>query len=49
MLIKADIVCVDVPFVVGVDVLDRFKLIVNTVDDELESRASDWKLPLERN
>lgn len=48
MLIKGDVVPVDVPFLAGLDVLDRFKLVADTVENKLECKLSDWSLPLAR-
>lgn len=48
MILNVDVVPVDVPFLVGLDVLDKFKLIVNTVDNTFDSRLGGWSLPLQR-
>lgn len=48
MLLNVDVVPVNVPLLIGLDILDKFKLIVNTVDNTLGSRLAGWSIPLER-
>lgn len=48
MVLNVDVVPVDVPFLIGLDILDKFKLIVNTVDNTLDSRLAGWSIPLDR-
>lgn len=48
MLIQADVVQVDVPFLAGLDVLDKFKMVVDNVEKVLDCRLAGWKLPITR-
>lgn len=48
MILNVDVVPVDVPLLIGLNTLDKFKLVVNTVDNTLDSRLAGWSIPLER-
>lgn len=48
MLINVDVVPVDVPFFVGLDILDRFRLNIITVNNTLDSTLAGWSIPPER-
>lgn len=48
MILNVYVVPVDVPLLIGPDILDNFKLIVNTVDNTLDSRLAGWSIPLHR-
>ena len=43
-----DVVAADVPMLLGLDVLDREKLIVDNVDNLLVSKLHDWTIPITR-
>lgn len=47
MLLTVDVVRADVPFLVGLDVLDTFKL-VDTVENNLKCALADWFIPAVR-
>lgn len=46
--IDVDVVRPDVPLLIGLDLLDDEKLIVNNVDNIMESRIHGWKMPITR-
>lgn len=46
MILNADAIPVDVPLRIGLDILAKFKLIVNTVDNTLDSTLRGWSIPL---
>jgi hypothetical protein len=48
LVINVDVVPVDVPFLVGLDVLDAFGLTVDTVENTLKAPKSGWSIPLVR-
>lgn len=48
MLLNVDVVGVDVLLLFGLDILDKFKLNVNTVDNPMDSKLAGWSIPLVR-
>lgn len=48
LLIQADVVPVDILFLIALDILDTFKMVVENVNNVLDCRLSEWKLPIER-
>lgn len=45
---ESDVVKSDVPFLVGLDVLNKYKMVVNKVPDILECHNVSYKIPLTR-
>lgn len=45
-LIMTDVVPIDVPFLIGLDVLTKFKMVVDNVDMVLDCRENKTKLPI---
>lgn len=43
-----DVVDADIPFLLGLDVLDNERLVADNVSNVLESRRDKWKLPIKR-
>lgn len=48
MMIMAEVVPIDVPFLLGLDVLDKFKLVVDNVNMVLDCRVNNQRLPIVR-
>lgn len=48
MMIMAEVVPIDVPFLLGLDVLDKFQLVVDNVDMVLDCRVNQQRLPIVR-
>ena len=46
--IQADVVSADVPLLIGIDTLDKFKLVADNVRNILECRTQQWSLPITR-
>jgi hypothetical protein len=46
--VRADVVTTPIPLLIGLDVLDKYKLNVLTVENQLTSVSHGWKIPLER-
>lgn len=46
--IEIDVVSADVPLLLGIDVLDREKLVADNVDNVIHSRRFGWKIPVIR-
>lgn len=47
-LFSMDVVDADVPFPVGLDLFERYKLFANNVDNCLVSKPENWKVPFIR-
>ncbi len=47
--INVDVVAPDIQLSIGLDVLDREKLVATNVSNELQSTTSGWSMPLTRN
>lgn len=48
MMIMAEVVPIDVPFLLGLDILDKLKLVVDNVDMVLDCRVNNQRLPIVR-
>jgi hypothetical protein len=48
MLINLDVVKADVPFLIGIDTLKLFEMIVDTVEKELRAPKAGWSVPIIR-
>jgi hypothetical protein len=48
MLINVDVVKADVPFLIALDTLDSFEMIVDTVENELRAPKAGWSVPIIR-
>jgi hypothetical protein len=48
MLINVDVVETDVPFLIGLDTLYTFEMIVDTVENELRAPKAGWSVPIIR-
>jgi hypothetical protein len=48
MLLAVDVVDADMPFLVGLDILDLFQLNVDTVQNQLRAPKAGWSIPLVR-
>jgi Aspartyl protease len=48
MLLAVDDVDADIPFLVGLDILDLFQLNVDTVQNQLRAPKAGWSIPLVR-
>ncbi len=46
--IQSDVVSACIPFLLGLDVLDRESIVANNVTNELQSPLSGWSIPLKR-
>jgi len=46
--LRIDVVQADIPMLLGLDVMDREKLVANNVLNELQSYNNGWKMPLVR-
>lgn len=46
--LTVDVINIDVPFLIGLDVLDTEKLVADNVDNKLTSRCYGWSIPITR-
>eukprot|EP00171_Calliarthron_tuberculosum_P022166 IDg22166t1 len=46
IIIELDVVNLNVPLLIGLDVLDRYKLYVDTVENKLVCKEPKWEAPL---
>lgn len=46
--LSVDIIEANIPFLIGIDVMDKYKFYVNTVSNELICPSASWKVPLTR-
>ena len=49
ILLLVDIIDANVPLLIGIDVMDRFKFYVHTVTNEVICPHGQWKMPIRRN
>ena len=45
VFLNVDVVNVDVPFLIGLDVLDQLEMTVDTVENALKCPSLKWKIP----
>jgi len=48
MIINVDVISADVPFLIGLDVFDRFGLTLDTVKNCLSCPSANWEIPVVR-
>lgn len=46
--LRIDVVDTHIPFLLGLDILDREKLVADNVKNVLDSRRDNWQLPIRR-
>jgi len=46
MALKVDVVPADVPFLIGLDVLDHFGLTLNSVENSIQCPSGEWEMPV---
>ena len=47
--LDVDVVKPDVPFLLGLDILDQHQLMADNIDNKLRSRALGWSMPIVRH
>ncbi len=48
IVVDFDVVKADVPVLIGLDLLDNYSLVRNSVKTELQSKLQGWSMPLTR-